>query len=375
MRRFLAIASLFLAFVLVGAGCAQIGGTKNSGETIKVGAILPLTGPTASFGQRLKGGLEIAAEEINSNGGVNDKKIEVIYEDGKNKNKESVSAFKKLTEVDNVDYIFVFGIGPTQATAPLAKDKDVVYIANTLTNIAKEGDNIFRDYWDAKNVGKKIGRAVEDSDVDRLGIIKLSLPYWEQLKTGFESEVGNDVEIKRVEYGFSTKDFRPHLTKLESFGTDGIFIAGYPGAQTESILKTINELGLADQNRVFNDHNFASRSVTGTISNVLEETNAVDIKYTPQGDRWKKIVDDYKSKYGQEPSAGDPAYTYDDLKILAKAIEKSGDNPQKVKNTLSNITYDGVVGKLNFDSNGNSDRGSYLIQYTNDGWKEYESKK
>jgi ABC-type branched-subunit amino acid transport system substrate-binding protein len=48
---------------------------------IKIGAILPLTGSGASYGVWMKGGTEMAAEEVNAAGGIAGRKLEVIYED------------------------------------------------------------------------------------------------------------------------------------------------------------------------------------------------------------------------------------------------------------------------------------------------------
>ncbi len=50
-------------------------------KVIKIGAILPLTGDNAVYGIAIKNGIELGAEEINKNGGVNGKKITVIFED------------------------------------------------------------------------------------------------------------------------------------------------------------------------------------------------------------------------------------------------------------------------------------------------------
>ena len=73
LKRLLALAALFTV-AGVAAATAQTG-------PIKIGAILPLTGSGASYGVWMKGGAEIATEEINAAGGIGGRKLEVIYED------------------------------------------------------------------------------------------------------------------------------------------------------------------------------------------------------------------------------------------------------------------------------------------------------
>ena len=69
---------LFLIVIVVLSGCIGI----QKEETIKIGAVLPLTGPgTPDQGQASQKAIMLAIDEINSRGGINGKKIEAIFED------------------------------------------------------------------------------------------------------------------------------------------------------------------------------------------------------------------------------------------------------------------------------------------------------
>ena len=69
---------------------------------IKLGAILPLTGPSAATGQDMKDGYELAREQINAAGGANGAPSEVIYEDDQNDPATAVAAWEKLVSSDKV---------------------------------------------------------------------------------------------------------------------------------------------------------------------------------------------------------------------------------------------------------------------------------
>ena len=73
------------------------------GETVKLGVVGPLTGPVAVGGIQTKYGLELAKDEINSNGGIPGVgEIEFIYEDDKCVPPESGNAVNKLVYRDKV---------------------------------------------------------------------------------------------------------------------------------------------------------------------------------------------------------------------------------------------------------------------------------
>ena len=83
--------ALFLFALILLMGCNQ---TKN--DTIKIGAILPLTGDAAAWGIPPRNGALLAVEQINADGGINGKKLELMVEDGVWDPKMVVIDIKKL---------------------------------------------------------------------------------------------------------------------------------------------------------------------------------------------------------------------------------------------------------------------------------------
>ena len=77
-----------------------------SKETIKIGAILPLTGKASNLGEDMRQAINLALEEINRQ---RDRKIEVIYEDEKCDPKEAVSGYKNLVSIHGVKIIIGAG--------------------------------------------------------------------------------------------------------------------------------------------------------------------------------------------------------------------------------------------------------------------------
>jgi len=86
-------------------------------EPIKIGAILPLSGPVSIFGNWIKEGIDLALKDINTN------RIKVIYEDSKLDAKEGVSAFNKLVDVDGAKIIITAMSLVTVPLIPIAEEK------------------------------------------------------------------------------------------------------------------------------------------------------------------------------------------------------------------------------------------------------------
>ncbi|GKT37072.1 Leu/Ile/Val-binding protein like protein, partial [Aduncisulcus paluster] len=77
-----------------------MGCNQSKDDVIKIGAILPLTGDAAAWGIPPKNAALLAVEQINADGGINGKKLELIVEDGGCDPKMGVSAINKLLSVD-----------------------------------------------------------------------------------------------------------------------------------------------------------------------------------------------------------------------------------------------------------------------------------
>ncbi|NDE68437.1 hypothetical protein EB052_02415, partial [bacterium] len=99
-------------------------------QPIKIGAVLSLTGAAASFGEMSKYGMDLAASEINSAGGVGGRPVEIVYGDDQTDPKAAVGMYKKLTSIDHVDAIIGSNFDfVTQPIFALASSSDTAVIS------------------------------------------------------------------------------------------------------------------------------------------------------------------------------------------------------------------------------------------------------
>ena len=101
--KFLPLVAIFLAALLaLPLGC----GKKEAGE-MKIGVLTPLSGEGATYGEATKRGVDLAISEINIQGGVNGKKVRIVYEDSQISPQVGTKAIQKLISVDKVPVILV----------------------------------------------------------------------------------------------------------------------------------------------------------------------------------------------------------------------------------------------------------------------------
>lgn len=240
---------LGLLFVLLlGIGCAK---KKAETRDIKIGAVLPLTGDGAKYGQSAKRGIDLAVGEINSSGGVRQRLLRVIYEDSKMGPAEGVSAIRKLISVDKVPAIIgAMASSVTLAIAPIAEKNNVVLLspASSAPEISKAGDYIFRNTYSDIYEGPKIGSyAYDELAFRRVAILHINNDFGVGLSKAFQQNFvklgGKIVAVESYEQGSS--DFRTQLNKIKQSEPDSIYLIGY--TEMGLILRQDRETGVRNQ--------------------------------------------------------------------------------------------------------------------------------
>src|SRR2546423_5646168 len=185
-RKFFAmILTPFLVAVMAFSNC----GKKPEDEIIKIGCLVSTTGSGARWGQNSRKGIDLAAEEINAGGGVNGKKIQVIYEDTQTDPKTAVSAFRKLVDVDGVKTCIADVISSdVLAVAPIANEKNVPLISPGASSpeITNAGDFVFRNWPSDALQGEEAAKlAFNQLGWHKVGIFYINNEYGKGLRQVF----------------------------------------------------------------------------------------------------------------------------------------------------------------------------------------------
>ena len=346
------VVGIIIAAIVVGGIWYAVTKKPTEKEPIKIGAILPLTGDFAIYGEGMKNAIDLAIE----NSGLKDR-IQLIIEDDKGcMVTEDVSIVQKLININKTKEI----IGPTCSSAflsvlPITEQSKIILItpAATSKSITGAGNYIFRTC--ASDAAKSI--AVAKFAYNK-NYRKAALLY----------DIGNDAFIQQrddvrgeftglggqisIEESFKSgdTDFRSQLTKIKNSNVDVVFIGTFP-KEGGLILKQARELKISL-------HFISSETDVGVkdvidIAGEAAEGLIFPFATTPDNKESKDFIANYKAKYGKEP----PAYAaeaYDAAMLLIKAIAKSDGTPESIKDELQKIgqNYYGVSGVITFDKNG-----------------------
>lgn len=343
----LVIIGLILFFALKGT---------SEEKTVKIGVIGTLTGVGSYHGQQETKGLEMAKDEINSDGGINGKLIELVYEDSGSDAKKAVSALQKLINVDEVKWVIGDSwVTTTAAMVPLANEKQVIMISPIaqLDSLSQD-DYFFRTIPNTRDMIKPLAKyAYHNMSARKVGIIKTDTPFGfehaKDFKEEFEALGGKIVGDETI--GLTQSDVRTELSKINEKNPDTIFDLHASGASIGLLIKQAKELGInVSYLASFGAENDPLLKQYGEVSEGLVYAYPYDLNSEDQGIR--DFVEGYKQRYSELPDLT-AADSYDALKVLSYAINKAGEDTKKIKAELLSIQdYYGGSGTLSFDSNG-----------------------
>jgi branched-chain amino acid transport system substrate-binding protein len=324
-------------------------------EVIKIGAILPLSGSGAYLGQQARDGIVIAQEEINGAGGIKGKQIKVIFEDSKGDPKEAVTVFNDLMMQENPQVMIVAFTAPTLALIPLAEEKKISLIS-TITSgpgIAAKGNYTFRIFTTSEIDAPIIANYVVDTlHLKKFGVIYMNddygLSYYESFKKTVENKGGEVVGAET--FARSDADFKTQLLKLKEKNPEAIYVVGLDSHYI-TIFKQAKELNL--NQILLGNWILASPNVIQKMGNTLEGSYFTTPLYyleTPQG---KNAI--FNAKYQEKFNKTADAYSafgYDTLMIVAEAAKLKGASREGIYEGLLSVTYNGLLGNLSFDKDG-----------------------
>ena len=217
-------------------------GNSTKQDTIKIGYIGPLTGNSAMLGIEASQAIQLAVNQVNSNGGVNGKQVELIIEDDSYDTTKSVEAYNKLVNEDGAKTIIMSTYGGVFAVSERAKS-DGVLIVDALDcddNIANLTENVFCVAKETKDLANVIADYSVEKGYKNIGIIHSTndafMPSVAQL---FKERVGSNASVQIESYTVGTTDFKTSLTKLKD--KDAIVFLGY--SEIGIAIKQARDLG------------------------------------------------------------------------------------------------------------------------------------
>lgn len=342
---------------------AQSTTAQSSGDTVKIAVAGPMTGDNAEYGIGFTNAANMMADEWNDKGGVLGRKIEIVPFDDKNSSEEAVTIAQKIvSEGDIVGVIGHFSSGVCLTAAPIYQDNKIIEISPSSSHpdYSSIGDYIFRNNTVInKEAAAGIDIAVNDLGKKNIGIISIKTDWGTNTSQVIKELVGQlkDPDVKLVaheEVMEGSDDYSPAITKLNEAGADVVICAGMYNlvAPVAKQYKQINP-----DIKVVGFSNAYSQQLIELGGDAVEGVCFPVIFFSESNDpKVKSYVENYKAKFGIEPSAL-TSQAYDSVGMLLTAIQKAGTtDTEAVKKALYEVDYPGVTGETKFNSNGDVDK-------------------
>ncbi len=345
------------------AGALLLAGQVHAEDTIKIGVTQPLTGAFAASGNYVTQGAKIAADEINANGGVLGKKIELVIEDNKSNPTEAVATAEKLIQKDKVPVMMgAWSSTLTLAVMPKLMEYSVPMVVETSSSgkITIAGNPWIFRISPTSEMESKSFQAI----MGPLGIKKADfLATANDFGLGASSEFSKMLKANGVEVGVietidpKATDFSAQLAKIKASGGDTLFVTSAV-EQITLVLKQAKEQQLK------------ARIITTGGSNspdqlIAQAGSAADgshhlVFFTPwfpealkNPDLGKKFVAEW-TKLGYAAGGLTEGYRgADGINTIVAAIKLAGKaEPEAIQKALWNTKLKGINGDIAFTKQG-----------------------
>lgn len=355
-------------FLVLAAGLiAGLGGLNGCGpsKTVKVGTIMPISGQIAAYGIQSRDAIKMAVEELNAQGGLLGKPVELFVEDDENNPEKTMNAFLKLTNKDQVTGLVA--ALTSKCTLAITQDvqaEQVVMITPTSTNdtVTDAGDYIFRACYNDSFQGRVCAKFAAEALKARKAAILYDITndYSKGLTKNFTDKfqsLGGQVVIAES-YSSGDKDFNAQLTKIKASAPEVLFIPDYYST-ISLIAKQVRGQGMLIPMVGADGWDEITNNAGDEVLGCYYSNHYSPVANDPEV---KTFVSKYQKKYKVVPNAL-AALSYDAMWILADAIKKAGSlETQKVRVAMAQTNRKLVTGKIKFDRKRNPVKSAVMLK-------------
>jgi branched-chain amino acid transport system substrate-binding protein len=381
------VAALAAALTLGLAGCAESteseGGTAPADESgpITIGAVLDITGAGASLGVPERQTLELLAKQLQAEGGIDGREVELIIEDNQSTEDGAAQAMNKLVSQDQVDIVLgASRTGPSLAMRPIAEQSQIPMISLAANAAIVDGSEwVFKSAQNDRVVIERMIEYMAEQGWTTIGLARDASGFGEGVQEIFD-EVGADAGISVVaveRFAPDATDFTAQMVNLRNAAADVNVIWGIPPAAGLA-QRAYAQLGITTPvmqshgigNQVFLET--AGESANGLIAPLGRLVVADQLpEDDPQREVITSFVEAYTAEYGEGPSTF-AGHAYDGWQLAVDALREVGTDPQALRDHLEGVEdFVGISGTFTMtpeDHSGLSKDALVLVTVENGEW-------
>lgn len=334
---------------------------------IKIGLMCPLTGKWASEGQDMKNIVTLLAEQVNAQGGINGKKVELVIEDDAGDPRTAALAAQKLVSAGVIAVIGTYGSAVTEAFQNILDEAEVVHIGTGSTSIrlTEKGLPLFfrtcpRD--DAQGIAA--ANTIAQGKYSRVAILHDNSSY----SKGLAEETLANLKEKCIPVVFfdaltpGERDYTAILTKLKAADPDLIFYSGYY-PETGMLLRQKKEMNWTTPMMGGDAANHEDLvKISGPAAAEGYFFVSPPLPQNLDSESAANFLKAYKEKYDSVPVSVWSIMAGDAFQALQAALEKGADTPEAIAKELRALADSPALsGPLGFNEKGDRSGDFYRV--------------
>ena len=225
-----------------------------SDTELVVGSMLDLSGPTASAMGQIRYAMQLRSDELNAAGGINGRKIRLVFEDNAGQPQQAVRVVQKMLRQDKV-FAFVnnFGSGTNAATVKMIAEAGVLNFApwaasGVMRKISGDSTLLYTtvpDYDHTTAFG--LTWAIQNWKPKKIGLINMEGPLGDLMKAGVDAALKKTGMTLAASSSYKPGeiDFSSHVARMKAAGVDLIF-GGTITRENVGIMSEVKKLGWKD---------------------------------------------------------------------------------------------------------------------------------
>ena len=367
-----------LALMLAAAMLLSLCAPALAEDTIKIGGMAPLTGPYAVYGNAVKNGANLYVAQLNEAGGINGKKVELLWEDHEADDTQAQKVYFNYLDGGCAAILGDVLTGQCRVVASLAMEDGIpmVTASGTAFDITQGKENVFRTCFIDDFQGTVMANFALEQGYKKVAILYgADSAYSVGLVAAFEAQAkinGLEIVVKEAA-NFTDIDFKAQLTNIKNKAPEAVFLPFY-GAEASLILTQAQEIGLTT---IY----MGADGISDIVPQIADKSLLTQITYADHfafdsdDAAVVKFIADYTALYGEEPTVSFSATGYDAALVICEAIKAAGSSDfEAVTAALKNIEAVGVSGKITFDANNNPIKSAFVMTFDAEGGKHFVAK-
>ncbi len=312
------------------------------GEPIRIGALTPLTGNFAPWGVQVRDGMQLAVDEINAEGGVDGRMLELVVADTQSNAEEGASAFERLIEQDGV--VAAGGVISSDVglqTALLAEELEVPLFlvkAGSEAILSADSRYTFRTCLpSAPMVAGPILQYVQSEGLTRVGAIIADYAWGQAINSAmqdtFAAAEGIELQIEVAPVGET--DFTTYLRAFDDLDPEMIVATGHPPGAGPITVQS-EDLYDVPITGAYTPRSLVVGGVAEAAINRYADFGCADVT----SDDYQELARRYLEFSDNVFLEDDAVAGYGIVTMVADAVGAIGDDPAAVAEYLHGQTYD-----------------------------------